>query len=99
MDPDSEEYQKNLVLIERSKHIISELSAGIDYTPPTIAFADRMTLDMGDVNLQMIYFGKGGHSGSDIIILVPEEKLVVTGDLFLADSLGLAAGDRRGEGR
>lgn len=47
-----------------------------------ITFKDRLTLDMGDLTLRMIYFGRA-HSGSDILIHIPEEGILMTGDLFL----------------
>jgi glyoxylase-like metal-dependent hydrolase (beta-lactamase superfamily II) len=36
---------------------------------------------MGDVTFRLIYFGKA-HSESDILIHVPELKLLMVGDLF-----------------
>jgi len=50
-------------------------------TPPNVTFDDQLTLFMGDLTLNLIYFGKA-HSGSDIIIHIPEEKLLFIGDLF-----------------
>lgn len=51
-------------------------------TPPSITFKDRMTLDLGDLTLELFYFGRA-HSTSDIFIFIPEEGLLFTGDLFL----------------
>jgi glyoxylase-like metal-dependent hydrolase (beta-lactamase superfamily II) len=48
---------------------------------PDITFSDSMTLDLGDTIFEMIYFGKS-HSNSDIVIYIPELKLIFTGDLF-----------------
>jgi glyoxylase-like metal-dependent hydrolase (beta-lactamase superfamily II) len=59
-------------------------------TPPTITFNDRMTLDLGDLKLKLIYFGEGRHTGDDIIIHCPEEKLLFTGDLFFRGSMLIA---------
>ncbi|MCJ7580270.1 MAG: MBL fold metallo-hydrolase [Candidatus Aminicenantes bacterium] len=55
-----------------------------EFTPviPSLSFSDRMTLDLGDLTLKMFYFGRA-HSGSDILIQIPEEGLLLTGDLFL----------------
>ena len=39
-------------------------------------------LDLGDIRIRMYFFGRA-HSGSDILIHIPEEKLLLTGDLFL----------------
>jgi len=53
---------------------------GLVHTP-AISFNDRLTLDLGDLTLKLFYFGRA-HSVSDIIIQVPEEGLLLTGDLF-----------------
>jgi glyoxylase-like metal-dependent hydrolase (beta-lactamase superfamily II) len=48
---------------------------------PDIIFPDSMKLECGDTTFEMIYFGKF-HSTSDILIYVPEMKVLFTGDLF-----------------
>ncbi len=49
---------------------------------PAITFRDRVTLDLGDLSLELTWFGNA-HSGSDVFVRIPEEKLLVTGDVFL----------------
>lgn len=51
-------------------------------TPPWITFNDRMILDLGDLTVNLDYFGRA-HSTSDIFVHVPEEGILMTGDLFL----------------
>ncbi len=48
---------------------------------PDITFSDSMKLDLGDTTFEMIYFGKF-HSNSDIVIYVPEIRIIFIGDLF-----------------
>ena len=48
---------------------------------PGITFSDSMTLELGDTVFEMIDFGKS-HSNSDIVIYIPELKLIFIGDLF-----------------
>ena len=48
---------------------------------PDITFSDSMTLELGNTIFEMIYFGKS-HSNSDIVIYIPELKLIFIGDLF-----------------
>jgi len=55
-----------------------DLRAGYELLPPSRKFAEQMTLPCGDVQLELVFFGKG-HSLSDILVYVPEEKLLVTG--------------------
>ena len=50
-------------------------------TLPTKTFADKMKLDLGDMTLELYYAG-GIHSASDIFIMIPEEGLLLTGDLM-----------------
>ena len=55
-----------------------DLEEGYEVVKPSLMFADRHTLDLGDLTLELIFFGKG-HSNSDILIYVPQERLLVTG--------------------
>lgn len=61
---------------------LADLRAGYKITPPAITFNDRMTLDLGDLTLKLFFFGRA-HSGTDIFIQIPEEHLLLTGDIFL----------------
>jgi len=54
----------------------------LELTPPDITFSERMCLRLSDLTIEMVYFGPA-HSGSDILIYVPELELLVTGDLFI----------------
>lgn len=51
-------------------------------TLPSITFTDNLTLDMGDLKIHLVYFGPDYHSGNDIVISIPAEKLVFTGDII-----------------
>lgn len=64
------------------KRIVQGLSAGFAPPPATISFSDEMSLNMGDVSFHLIFFGRA-HSGCDIFIHIPEEKILITGDIFL----------------
>ncbi|MDO3722180.1 MBL fold metallo-hydrolase [Marinobacter sp. chi1] len=47
---------------------------------PDISFTDRYELDLGGLAVELLYFG-AGHAPGDIALWVPEEKLLITGDL------------------
>lgn len=51
-------------------------------TYPTKTFEDELTLNLGDVRINLIYFGRA-HSGADIFIHIPKEHALLTGDVFL----------------
>jgi cyclase len=55
-----------------------DIEEGFEIVKPTVTFSDGYTLDMGDIRLEMVYFGKG-HSMSDILIYIPQEGILVTG--------------------
>ncbi len=48
---------------------------------PDITFSDSLRIELGDTTIEMIYFGKF-HSTSDILIYVPEIRVLFIGDLF-----------------
>ncbi len=50
-------------------------------TPPSVTFSEGMTLHLGSLTLDLMYYGTS-HSTSDILIHCPQEGLWVTGDLF-----------------
>jgi glyoxylase-like metal-dependent hydrolase (beta-lactamase superfamily II) len=62
-----------------SKARLAAMESGVKPPVPDITFSKRLTLDMGDVTLELSYAG-GIHSSSDIFIFVPEEGLLFTGD-------------------
>ncbi len=57
---------------------LQDLQQGYEIVKPSLTFSDKYTLDLGDVTLELIFFGKG-HSTSDILIYVPQERVLVTG--------------------
>ncbi|MEJ2703901.1 MAG: MBL fold metallo-hydrolase [Sedimentisphaerales bacterium] len=57
---------------------MQDMKEGYEVVKPSLTFADRHTLDLGDLKLELVFFGKG-HSISDILIYIPEEKVLVTG--------------------
>jgi glyoxylase-like metal-dependent hydrolase (beta-lactamase superfamily II) len=66
-----------------------DFHAGPDLPPPTITFDRRLTLNLGDLTVRLIYFG-GFHSAGDTLIVVPEENLVMVGQLFFPKQLPVA---------
>ena len=48
--------------------------------PPTLTMKKRMTLHRGERELQIIFLGRA-HTGGDVVVYFPDDKLVFTGDL------------------
>lgn len=80
VEPQSRDYYLVKERIYSLKQVIEELQSGFVPTYPSILFEKSLTIDMGDMTLQLYSFG-GMHTDSDIVIFIPEEGLVVVGDL------------------
>lgn len=59
-----------------------------DEDKPNLLFDDQMTLNLNRLEIQMIHFGSG-HTSGDIVVYLPENKLVILGDLMLDAKLTL----------
>lgn len=53
--------------------------------PPDITFSQEMSLHLGDKIIQLMFFG-GGHTGGDIVVYLPREKVLFSGDIFIIGS-------------
>ncbi|HLG56325.1 MAG TPA: MBL fold metallo-hydrolase [Vicinamibacterales bacterium] len=54
-------------------------------TPPNVTLTTQMTLHRGDREIQIRFLGRG-HTAGDVVVYLPKEKLVMTGD-FLTSGL------------
>ncbi len=50
-------------------------------TPPTVTLSERLTLFRGGREIRLLFFGRG-HTGGDVIVHLPAERVLVTGDLL-----------------
>jgi glyoxylase-like metal-dependent hydrolase (beta-lactamase superfamily II) len=55
--------------------------AGIELTPPTTVFEDRLELDQGGIPVELLYVGPA-HTSGDLIVHLPEQRVVFTGDVL-----------------
>ena len=79
--PYSDSYYFNLTQRIRYQEACRDVKKKIQIREPKITFQDSLTLDMGDITFELMYFGSC-HSGSDILIYVPELKVLFSGDLI-----------------
>ena len=56
-------------------------------TPPNLTVADHLTLFRGDREIRVLYLGRG-HSDTDLMVYLPKEKVVATGDFFEGPATG-----------
>jgi glyoxylase-like metal-dependent hydrolase (beta-lactamase superfamily II) len=50
-------------------------------TPPNVTFPARLTLYRGDREIQLHFMGRA-HTGGDVIVYLPRERIVCTGDVM-----------------
>jgi glyoxylase-like metal-dependent hydrolase (beta-lactamase superfamily II) len=50
--------------------------------PPAVTLSERMTIHRGGREIELHFLGRG-HTGGDVVVLLPEEKIVFTGDLLV----------------
>jgi len=53
----------------------------IKVTPPNLTIDRKMTLFRGSREIQILYLGRG-HTDTDVVVLLPKERIVCTGDLM-----------------
>jgi glyoxylase-like metal-dependent hydrolase (beta-lactamase superfamily II) len=58
-------------------------------TPPNVTLTTQMTLFRGDREIQIRYLGRG-HTAGDVVVYLPREKAVITGDLLTASTSNLS---------
>src|SRR5688500_5739766 len=58
-------------------------------TPPNVTLTTQMTLFRGDREIQIRYLGRG-HTAGDVVVYLPKEKAVITGDLLTASTSNLS---------
>ena len=58
--------------------------AGTTIAVPTLAFTDRMTIDLGGETVELIYVAPSHTSGS-LLVFLPQHKLLFSGDVIFTD--------------
>ena len=64
---------------------------------PTRTFKDRLTVGMGSDRVELYYFG-AGHCHSDIFVMIPAVRVLLTGDAFGGKFLPALARGNGGDG-
>lgn len=83
LDPDGEEAEAARIERDHYERVARGLQeSGFEIRAPDLTFADRLELDLGDLTLEMSFLGNG-HSDSDIVVLIPEERVLLLGCFLL----------------
>lgn len=51
---------------------------------PSVSFRDKMTIDLGNEIIELMYFAPS-HSADSILVFLPEKKLLFSGDVLFTD--------------
>lgn len=71
--------------IEALKTRLVELE-GLEIVPPTLTFRDQLTLHGTGRRIEFLHLGPA-HTDGDIVVFLPEEKVLFTGDLVFYQAL------------
>jgi cyclase len=75
---EKKEYQQ---IIPNLEPLLAEFKTMV-YQAPTLTFADKIDIDLGNREVQVKYMGRGNTAG-DAIVYLPNEKIIVAGDLLV----------------
>jgi glyoxylase-like metal-dependent hydrolase (beta-lactamase superfamily II) len=71
--------ERQIAVAENNRAAQAELKP----TPPNVTLTDRMTLYRGNREIQIRFLGRG-HTAGDVVVFLPREKVVMTGDFLTA---------------
>ena len=61
-----------------------EQMEGTEIAYPTLTFTDRMSIDLGDESVDLIYVAPS-HTTGNILVRIPDKKVLFTGDILFTD--------------
>ena len=67
-------------ILDGMKRYNRDKAEGTTLAGPTITFEDEYIVEMGDMRIEVLYLGPA-HSPGDISVWLPEESLVIAGDM------------------
>ncbi len=73
-------------IYERARRRLRDKMIGTKLTVPDIIIDDKMVLDMGGKRMEILYLGPA-HSPGDLMLWMPDESLIITGDMAFHERL------------
>jgi glyoxylase-like metal-dependent hydrolase (beta-lactamase superfamily II) len=61
-----------------------EAQASVKPQPPTVTLTDSLTIHRGGREIRLLHLGRG-HTAGDVVVYLPRERVVATGDLLGAN--------------
>jgi hypothetical protein len=87
--PGSDEEKRDRNWAKTCKQRAEDLDKGFSLILPNVFYGDRKSLDLGDITLELIWWGRAGYDGMTVCRL-PEEKTAII-DGFIMHSAHLTA--------
>ena len=82
--PNMERTAENITGFLKSIGYTDEMIKGVSVVYPNFTFSKTMNIDLGGITVNLVYVDKG-HSPDNILVFVPSEHLVFTGDILFKD--------------
>ena len=76
--PERDKLQAQLAVLEAQREATTDLPV----VAPTVTLNDHLTIFRGSREIRLLYLGRG-HTGGDVVVFLPKERLVITGDLLV----------------
>ncbi len=90
----SEKERLEKAWMNKCKSRADELETSFSLVLPQISYNDRLTLNLGDITLKLLWFGKSGNYSGQTVAVIPEEKLAVLSKSIVYPNYHLAPGIR-----
>ncbi len=85
--PGSEAEKNEKRWLSTCKNRADELENGFSLLLPNKVYKDKLILELGDLNLHLIYFGQAGLDGMTLILVPEEETAIIPGFIFHSQHL------------
>lgn len=89
-DPGSEEAAEEKSWLDKCLTMADELEHSFSLVLPGMSFKEETTLDLGQLKIHLLWFGKAGNYQALSAAVIPEEKLAITSMAIFNPELHLA---------
>jgi glyoxylase-like metal-dependent hydrolase (beta-lactamase superfamily II) len=72
--------EQSFALLQTTQERIKEKAEGTQVVMPDETFEEQMVIELGGERIELLYLGPA-HSPGDIVVWLPEKKLVISGDM------------------
>ena len=90
----TEQAKKEQEWLNTCKRTADELESSFSLVLPQILYNDRLTLNLGDITMKLLWFGKTGNYSGQSVAVIPEEKLAILSKSIVYPRQHLAPGLR-----